>query len=273
MKKIIFALAALLPLLFSCGKPQNTEGMLMEPHFVQYAGQLIPQNEVPASTKAAFTKANPLTARVDFIELTESGIYAIGLSENGSVSYSAGAYTVTGDTYALSGFGTISFSGQPGTVALTITPNGGDARTVNALWRRGTGSDPVHRGWTVEKTRIKVGNVGADFKGLNLGEIANFLKTNGYDIPSGFPTASVSTLSITAAGSFILAYTDGAADVATFGQSGNLFSYRWMEAGMGFTVDSGEARLEQMDGRYVLTFSVRMDQESGSIALLLSPID
>ena len=273
MKKIFIGLAALLPLLFSCGKPQNTEDMLAEPHFVQYAGQLIPRSEVHAGAEAASTKAGLSPVIVDFLELTESGLYAIGLNEGGRCSYHPGSYTVSGTTYNLSGFGSVSFSGESDMVELTIAPDGGEAYTVKALLIRGSGTDPVCRGWTVDRTRVKVGNGAADFSGFDLGEIGRFLRSSGYDIPNTFPSGRVTSVSLTNAGSIIFAYSDGSADVASCNKSGSTISYNWMERGMGFSVDDGSARLEKVDGKYVLTLSAVIGEGSGSIALVLSPMD
>ena len=275
MKNSLFAaasLVALLPLLFGCGtKNKDTETRFEDPRFIQYAGQLIPRGGTPAPAQLALPTAAS-GQDVTFIELTESGIYVIGLTAEGETTYKAGNYSVNGNVYTLNGYGTIEFSGNSGDVDLKITPNGGSAVTVKATLKKATGTDMVYRGYTVDKTRVVAGAAGADFTGLNFKEIADFLRNNGYNITDNVKDVKVASVSITGAGSFIIAYSDGTADIATAVLSGLGFSYNWKAEAMGYSFETGKAKIEYMDGKCILTLSAQVNGTAGSIALVLTPM-
>ena len=105
MKKILLA-ASLAALLVSCGKVSENENEFKEPRFVQHAGQLIPSYPDAAPTSRALTKAGAGTAILTRVELTESGVYVVAEKDGDETAYRTGAYTVSGDTYNLGGFGT-----------------------------------------------------------------------------------------------------------------------------------------------------------------------
>ena len=109
MKKILHlvTLAALLPLLFSCGKVDDNKTHFDEPRFVQCAGQLVPRGGSLTPSSRALTPAAAASPVITFLEFTESGLYVLGRQTDGAVKYISGSYTVSGDTYTLSGFGTV----------------------------------------------------------------------------------------------------------------------------------------------------------------------
>jgi hypothetical protein len=275
MKHSLFAaasLVALLPLLFGCGTKNNdNETRFEDPRFIQYAGQLIPRGGNPAPAQQALPAAAS-GPEVTFIELTESGIYVIGLATEGETTYKAGNYSVSGNVYTLNGYGTIEFSGNSGEVDLKITPNGGSAMTVKATLNKASGTDKAYRGFTVDKTRVVAGSAGADFTGLNFKEIADFLKNNGYAIADNVKDVKVASVSITGAGSFIIAYSDGSADIATSVLSGSILSYNWRAEAMGYSFETGKASISYLDGKCILTLSARINGTDGSIALVLTPM-
>ena len=135
MKRILLAVT-FAALLLSCGKPISSENTLENPRFVQYAGQLVPQN-----------------GTLQYVEMTESGLYVAAMpggTKGGPVGellkYYTGTYTVSGDVYSLGSFGTLQFSNTAsGEVDLTYTI-GGTTETVKAkLTKATTTGDPcVH---------------------------------------------------------------------------------------------------------------------------------
>lgn len=275
MKKSLFAalaLGALLPLLVACGtKNTDTDTRFENPRFIQYAGQLIPRGGAPAPAQQALPSAAD-GAEVVFIELTESGLYVIGLATAGETTYKAGNYSVNGHVYTLNGYGTIEFSGDSGEVDLTITPSGGSAKTIKATFTKASVSDMVYRGYTVDKTRVVAGSAGADFTGLNFKDIADFLRNNGFDLTDEVKDIKVASVSITAAGSFIIAYSDGSADVATSVLSGPILSYNWRAEAMGYSFETGKGSISYLDGKCILSLSARVNGTDGSVTLVLSPM-
>ena len=270
-------LAALLPLLFACDViPNNDEPELPDPAFVSFAGQLT------LGTPA--TKASTLSAPVGSvvsIELTESGLYFLGkvADEKGSVSYTTGRYTVSGNEYRLVGYGSIFFdNSQAGLVSLALKPDGGAVEEVQATFLKPTASNKIYRAWNIDKTRLTVKGwttVGADFTGCYFPEIADFLRANHHKAPWNVPDRSITSLSLTGTEKMIFAYSDGFADMTEFSLSGNVVNYSWPERPQGFTFESDEAVIEFMDGKCLLTIAGRIQNSttSGSVTFVLSPLE
>ena len=66
MKKILFALVALLPLFVSCEKAGKSDNVFENPQFFQYAGKLIPRSAI--MTMTSLTKAEVTTGPLQSIE-------------------------------------------------------------------------------------------------------------------------------------------------------------------------------------------------------------
>jgi len=283
MKKTLFAtlMVALLPLLFACNKNNESEDIIEEPRFVQYAGQLL-MHGVPVNTatpQAVPTKADAAASELLSIELTESGVYVVGELIDDEPVYSSGTYTVEGNVYTLQGYGKIEFDGtQSDNVQVRVTPTGGDAQTVSATFKKAAGTDKLYRGWTVEKTRVSVKgwtSVAADFVGCNFFEIVKFLSENSYKVPDDITSSmGLQSISFTGTGSIIFAYTDGRADVGTYKYNGSSFTYRWNSDKMGFTFLTEDADIRYMDGRCILTISANIQNSttSGSVTFVLAPM-
>lgn len=281
MKKILLAasLAALLPLLFSCGKTEGSENNFVEPRFIQYAGQLI-MNNVNAAPAARTMSVAPLDAPasyVESVEFTESGIYVVGINNAGSVTYKTGSYTVSGNVYSLSGFGTVEFVSVSGTSAQVVVKYDGKSEQATATYRQATRPDPIYRGWTIDKTRATVYGfhtpASADFVGCNFQEIAKFLKDNGHD-PGDVPAGSLTSVSITASGSIIFSYTDGTADVGDCTVSGSSVNFTWRNTARVFVIENGKATIEYMDGKCILKVDATLkgSTTSGSVTFVMSPM-
>lgn len=278
MKKTLFAaaLAALLPLLASCTK--EGEPRFGEPRFLRYAGQLL----LKSGTVTKAQDGDDASAGLVSIELTESGIYAVGERAEGSdeVLYTSGSYTVSGDSYSLAGFGTIAFdNGSAGDVILSVDPDGAPAYTASATLRKASDTNRAYRGWTVDKTRVSVRSwipVSADFTGCNLYEIAGFLRENGHDAPDDLaPGLRLATVSFTGTETIIFSYSDGTADVGEFSLTGSNFTYGWNGSSRKFTFLTDQAQIEYMDGKCILTISARIENSStsGTVSFVLSPME
>jgi hypothetical protein len=270
MKKLFLTLA-LLPLLFSCETIPEDNPDYPDPAYLQYAGRLTLNG---VTTKAVYTPG-----RLVSIELTESGIYAIGryADELGTIAYTAGAYTVSGHDYRLSGFGTISFNNsQEGFVELTIKPDEGYQQLVWATLKKADSSNKAYRAWNVEKTRVTVKGwrtISADFIGCDFKEIADFLRANGHKAPVDVPDHGIRSISLTGTETMIIAYDDGSADLNEFSLNGNVIKYTWSDNMKGFTFETEKAVISYMDGKCILTINgkIRDSSTSGSVTFMMSP--
>ena len=279
MKKIWYGvlLAVLLPLLAACNKNNDNDSRFEDPRFVQYAGQLVLNGPGVKSADAVTASGSTLAS----IELTESGLYAIGEIVDGELRYSIGDYTVDGEVYTLNGYGTIQFdnSGDSQEVELIITPANGATQTFTARFVRAAGRNQLYRGWTVDKTRVTVQGwttAAADFVGCNFQEIADFIRDNGHVIPDDIPTGlSLRTVSFTGTEKILFGFTDGRADVGEFKFNGSSFTYRWDNDKMGFTFLADQAIVEYQDGKCILTIRADIEDSttSGSVTFVLSPMD
>jgi len=284
MKKIlsVAAAAALLALFAACNKNNDNDTRFEGPRFIQYAGQLIPRDGVPAAlTSTAATKADAAPAAIpQSIELTESGLYAIGQLTDDGLAYRMGDYTVDGNVYTLNGYGTVEFdNAAPGAVTMHLTPAGGATQDVPADFIKAAGTNQLYRGWTVDKTRVTVQGwttASADFAGCDFNEIANFLKKNGHKVPDDIrPGQSLRSISFTGTEKMLFYYSDGSADVSAYRFNGKSFTYRWDNDKMGFTFLTDQATVEYMDGKCILTIraSIQDSTTSGSVTFVLSPMD
>jgi len=284
MRKLTFALLALLPLLFSCEK-ENAE-TFEAPEFASYACQLIPKTSSPA---AAPTKAGAGVASdgsLLSIELTESGLYVLAhlFSGEDNPRYTSGRYTVNGSSavtvYTLNGFGTLEFdNSRPGEVSLTIKRTGGIAQTIMATLKKATGTNKMFRSWKVDKTRVTVKGwttASADFTGCNFHEIAEFLRKNHHKAPADVPVGyGLETITFTGTNSVIFTYTDNTLDMSEFSLSGDAISYSWNNNTMGFTFLTQEAKVDYLDGKCLLKVDadIQNSTTSGSVTFVLSPAE
>ena len=279
MKKILFALVALLPLLVSCGKQDRGDNTFSEPRFVQVAGQLVPLNNnimVPTS----LTKGSDLTGILWSIELTESGLYAVSKIVQNRLVVRMGDYSVNNNVYTLNGFGTMEFDNStPGTVDLHLTPSGSETMNVPAKFAKAAKSDPLYRGWTIDKTRVTVKGwttASADFVGCDFNEIADFLRKNGHKVPDDIkPGLALRSVSFTGTEKMFFYYSDGSADASTFQYNGSNFTYTWDDDKMGFTFLTDKATIEYLDGKCILSINASIENSttSGSVTFVMSPMD
>lgn len=279
MKKLyyILALAALLPLFFSCDPTSGTDPDFGDPAFLKEAGRLMPESMTP-TTKAGGTAE---IGRIVSIELSESGVYALGqiADSTGRVSYKTGLYYIAKGIYELAGLGTLSFdNSQAGNVMVTYAPMGGDTLQAQARFIKATSSNKAYRGWKIEKTRVTVKGwttVSADFKGCNLAEIAEFLRNNGNKAPVDVPNHSINSISFTGTETMILAYSDGSGDLSEFSLNGNVVTYTWKERPEGFTFITDRAVIEYLDGKCLMTIdgSIEGSTTSGSVTFVMSPLN
>ena len=283
MKKILLVatLAALLPLLFSCGKPETDNGnVFKDPGFIQVAGRLVMCDGSPAPSGTAAVSAAPAAASTTytFVEFTESGLYVVGRLTGSETSYLTGSYTANGNVYTLAGFGTVEISGTASPVTVTITPTGGTPEILKADYKKAAGKNIAYRGWTIDKTRATVYGfhvpVTADFNGCNFTEMAKFLNDNGHKgvyLPSG----SLKSVSITGAESIIFAYSDNSADVAEYTLNGSSLNFSWRAGSRLLEVENGKATIDYLDGKCILKIEAALkgSTTSGSVTFVLSPME
>lgn len=278
MKKILFALVALLPLLVSCGKEGKGDTTFEDPHFIQYAGRLVANSAVPAAQSSA-TKATGLIGILKSIEFTESGLYVVGREVNGQLEFLTGNYSVSGNTYNLNNFGTVEFTMLGSTAAVVINYlNDGMSEALTAQFLKATSTNVIYRGWTIDKTRVTVNGfhtpATADFVGCNFDEMAKFLNDNGHK-GSLLPSGSLKSISITGAGSIIFGFSDNTADLGSCTVSGNSVSFSWQSGSRLMEVENGKATIDYMDGKCILKIEAALkgSTTSGVVTFVLSPMD
>lgn len=276
MKKILFALVALLPLLVSCGKQDRGDNTFSEPRFVQVAGQLIPLNNINALT--SLTKADAEPEILQSIEFTESGLYVVGLQKGSKIEYTTGTYTVNGSVYSLAGFGTVELSGTTGSRMATIKYLNGTEETIPVIFQTAHDSNVAYRGWTIDKTRVTINGfhapASADFKGCNFDEMKKFLNENGHK-GDYLPSGSLTSVSITGANSIIFAYSDKSADVAVYSFSGSNINFSWQSGSRLLEVENGKASIDYLDGKCILKLDAALkgSTTSGTVTFVLSSMD
>ena len=276
MKKILFALVALLPLLVSCGKQDRGDNTFSEPRFVQVAGQLIPLNNINALT--SLTKADAEPEILQSIEFTESGLYVVGLQKGSKIEYTTGTYTVNGSVYSLAGFGTVELSGTTGSRMATIKYLNGTEETIPVIFQTATDSNVAYRGWTIDKTRVTINGfhapASADFKGCNFDEMKKFLNENGHK-GDYLPSGSLTSVSITGANSIIFAYSDKSADVAVYSFSGSNINFSWQSGSRLLEVENGKGSIDYLDGKCILKLEAALkgSTTSGTVTFVLSSMD
>ena len=276
MKKILFALVALLPLLVSCGKQDRGDNTFSEPRFVQVAGQLVPLNNINALT--SLTKADAEPEILQSIEFTESGLYVVGLQKGSKIEYTTGTYTVNGSVYSLAGFGTVELSGTTGSRMATIKYLNGTEETIPVIFQTATDSNVAYRGWTIDKTRVTINGfhapASADFKGCNFDEMKKFLNENGHK-GDYLPSGSLTSVSITGANSIIFAYSDKSADVAVYSFSGTNINFSWQSGSRLLEIENGKGSIDYLDGKCILKLDAALkgSTTSGTVTFVLSSMD
>ena len=274
------ALVALLPLLFACNKNDDTDTRFEDPRFIQYAGQLIPASSLATTPdQDAIRTDNVPETVLHSIELTESGLYAVGTLNQGELSYRMGEYSISGDVYTLNGYGSVQFdNSRAGEVEIVVKQDGKEAETMPATFSRATGTDQLYRGWTIDKTRVTVKGwttASADFRGCNLYEIAQFIRNNGHDAPDDIAAGlELRSISFTGTEKMLFAYSDGTGDASEFKYNGSSFTYRWDDEKMGFTFLPKQATVQYMDGKCILSISsdIQDSTTSVSVTFALSPM-
>ena len=255
MKKILLA-ASLAALLVSCGKVSENENEFKEPRFVQHAGQLIPSYPDSSPSSRALTKAGAGTAfrALDII--------------NTFCAYHTGAYTVSGDTYNLGGFGTVTFPhATPGKVEVDVNRGTASTERIQAEFKKSPVSgNPLHSGWTIDKTRVTVRGwttASADFKGCNIADDVS-------------PNLAIRSISFTGTGAMIFAYSDASCDMASYTlTNGSSLTFKWEDDQMGYTFLTDSGNVEYIDGKCILTIRVQIQDSTvtGSVTFVLSQMD
>ena len=277
MKKILFALVALLPLLVSCSKQDDKgDNTFKEPRFVQVAGQLVPLNNINALT--SLTKADAEPAILQSIEFTESGLYVVGLQKGSKIEYTTGTYTANGNVYSLAGFGTVELSGTTGSRTATIKYLDGSEETIPVVFLTATDTNVAYRGWTIDKTRVTINGfhapASADFKGCNFDDMKKFLNENGHK-GDYLPSGSLTSVSITGANSIIFAYSDNSADVAVYSFSGTNINFSWQSGSRLLEIENGKGSIDYLDGKCILKLEAALkgSTTSGTVTFVLSSMD
>lgn len=276
MKKILFALVALLPLLVSCGKEGKGDNTFEEPRFIQYAGKLIPNSYIPAV--GSLTKATGLIGILESIEFTESGLYVVGHWMDGELEFLTGNYKVNGDVYDLENFGTVQLTAtRAGLTGVIIRYLSGLVEALSAEFLHATGTNVAYRGWTIDKTRVTINGfhtpASADFKGCNFEEMAKFLNENGHK-GSLLPPGSLKSVSITGTNSIVFAYSDGTADVANYTFSGSTINFSWQSGSRLLEVENGKATIDYLDGKCILKIEAALkgSTTTGVVTFVMSPM-
>lgn len=276
MKKILFALVALLPLLVSCDKEDKGNNTFEEPRFIQYAGKLIPNSYVPAAS--SLTKATGLIGILESIEFTESGLYVVGHRVDGDLEFITGNYTVNDGVYDLQNFGTVQLTATRASLTgVIIRYLSGLIETLTAEFRHAAGTNDAYRSWTIDKTRVTINGfhtpASADFKGCNFAEMAKFLDDNGHK-GSLLPPGSLKSVSITGTNSIIFAYSDGTADVAEITLSGSNINFSWLSGSRLMEVENGKATIDYLDGKCILRIEAALkgSTTSGVVTFVMSPM-
>ena len=277
MKKFLFALVALLPLLVSCGKEDRGDNTFKDPHFLPYAGKLIMNSYVPAASSV--TKATDLVGILESIEFTESGLYVVGRRMDGKLEFLTGSYKVNGDSYDLDGFGTVKLTvTRASLTGVIIRYLSGLIETLTAEFMHATGTNVAYRGWTIDRTRVTINGfhtpASADFKGCNFEEMAKFLNDNGHK-GSLLPPGSLKSVSINGTNSISFAYSDGTADVAEYSFSGSNINFSWQSGSRLMEVENGKATIDYLDGKCILKIEAALkgSTTSGVVTFVLSPMD
>jgi len=266
MKNIlkIAAIAALSLFALSCDKEKKEdvvdEGTFTTPVMKDYA------KKVEISESACPVKS---------IELTESGYYVIKeiVTRATKEEYYFGKYTVSGNTYTLSGYGTVTLEGSGSSLKFTVNKSSGENYTGTGSSKTGSTSsigDKLFRTWTISKTRVSISDgvkANADFNGCNLGEIANFIANQGISISDkeSLQGVSVTSVTLTSAGSYILAYSNNRTDVGTCNYSSlssGSFTYSWDSSTMGYSFENGKGSVAFENGMCLLTLNADIKNSS-----------
>ncbi len=235
--------------------------------------------EQPAfqASAALFTAEQDTDLPVSAIELTESGLYILypPKASHGEKPF-IGKYTPSGDGFLLQDYGSLKvIDGKAGSIRI-ILKTATDEYEIPCTMTQGT-PDDLFRTWTIEKTRIVLSTgssvTGMDFQGCNLAQVNKFLKDNGVTL-NVLLTRTVQDVTLTAAGTFLVRYTDGSADKARWDSfKGNTLTYSWTDGSQGFSIDDGKATVEYADGRCIFSVSTKLsgtgDIKSANVIFVL----
>ena len=201
---------------------------------------------LPAPANAAYAKKMVLATsdlNIKSIEFTEGGRYIVAFLEvenfsaaptkavGGNLGYLTGIYTVSGNTYKLQGFGTVTIDGN----TVTINPdNGPQIQTTFSDATQNPGGDiytTVARTWKVDNSRITVNadghTVSVTKAGCDLPSVAAELVGKGVKInPERVAGYVVKEVIFTKSKTFSVTFTGAEAFVGEFDlKADNTFSY------------------------------------------------
>ena len=266
MKKLFF-LSTIVALFAACNN--KDEAPVYEFQKPQYAAQAVKM----AVTSVTTTSATPV-APVEFksIEFTEDGIYIIrkgaaptaksDVSDNASDVFITGRYTFSNGVYTMVGFGTAIIKNNNGVVSIELKTDGGEPYHLEGELAKPLADEQAAtlcRTWLVKKTRIsftKGVSVAADFNNCNLNEIEDFVKqyvTLNKSLEYGM---NVTGVTFSAAGTYLVTYSNGKADVGTWNWADDdhkRFSYKWEIEGMGRDWQKGTACAEVASNFVILS--------------------
>ena len=295
MKKYLLSLAAMLMLaaplaLISCGdddddvsKPTILPVNLQDPNFKAIAKKIILQQ---------LTSVNGNI--IESIELTESGNYFIVAHPGDNARtrtlsdyvYLFGAYSSSGATFQLNGFGSITVDGDNVKANITITVPGSDPITVPVTLTKnemeGLMATYLCRTWTISNTRLRYPNGGAvlakDFPGeCNLKSIVDFVKEYVSISDSFNPQKIVKGVTFTSAKTFLINYADNTYDYGSWNWVGTpsvelqtgAITYRWNEADMGASFLNGSASIAFSGSECKLTLKATYDGKAVEVVWTL----
>lgn len=291
MKKysVLLAVAAVSLFAFAACNKNGGEGggggseVVMKDGTTKAAAKVVKFNN---EKKPVYTDPNG-TYQIKKLEFTEDGMCVIERqlivttkADESGVSNLVYAYTVSGSTYNIIGFGTVTISGS----SVNVAPStGGESGTFDATVTPTTTSSTTEnnfaRTWKVNS--VVVGLSGKDvsimksFSGCNLEEIGKYAAENGVTALknrlSELQGYNVDYVLFTGADSFVISFTGASAIAGTFNISGaNKLGYN-LPANNPFFHGSGSGEFEfPADKKAVVSLNATVEGYSGSIELSLS---
>lgn len=278
MKKVFFAVALALPVLFACGNKTVKDDPIVSPKLADYAVDLKLEKAVAIPLPLSGTKEPVQVTDINFFR---GGRYMftgtkVESKANDSILYFSGTYTTAdGKTYTCSG----DFSGNVDLSGATLTING---ETVNVNVTKpsvtaGSMEDFIFRSWKVSvielaldspniKQRITCSgnsNVSEAVKVANQASpgLLDADKLAGYDVKE---------ISLNP-GKIMVSFTGQPTYAGSLNASATSFSYNFTETFTGNFINGNASGTLQKDGNnLVATLNVKTDKLTGKMIITLA---